>query len=492
MSNLDKIDHVVVLMFENHSFDSLLGYLYEDDAPARFLGDFGGAPAFDGVAGKQLSNPGPDGREVPVVKAPYETQRDMCNPLPDPGEEYSPHVNTQLFGADPPDPSAPPAMKGFVVDYASAIREQRPGDRGPVTEDEYRVIMRCFPPEAVPVLSGLARAFAVSDRWFCSVPSQTFCNRSFFHSAQSNGFVTNADYVKWLRNDAPTIMNTLSDAGLDFRVYFDPTDVLPITRAIHPKLFVPKLNDSFREFSRFRADCEAGNLPAYTFIEPRLLQNHNDMHPPVVLNPIVNSSILAGELLVNEVYEAIRSNQAVWERTLLIITFDEHGGCYDHVPPPPATPPGLPSNGAPDSPPGGPFGFDRFGVRVPAIFVSPHIEEGTLVRAGGPVPFDHTSVIRTICEKWSLPALGARDGAAPSLAPLLSRDTPRTDRAVFTPRPYTPTPEPVDDFLLTPHQMEWIKTVSFALQSPLAHDVRTVGQAVSHLTAALGAKLSRL
>ena len=332
MSNLDKIDHIVVLMLENRSFDSLLGYLYEDDAPARFLGDFGGVPAFDGVAGKQLSNPGPDGRGVPVEKAPFAAQLDMCNPLPDPGEELSPHVNTQLFGEDPPpDSSVTPSMNGFVRDYIVAIQDQRM-QGGEVTEDEYRRVLRCFPPEALPVLSGLARKFAVSDRWFCSVPSQTFCNQSFFHSGQSNGFVANFDYVKWLRNTAPTIMDALSDAGLDWRVYFEPVDVLPLTRAIHPTLFVRRFHDNFREFSRFRADCEAGLLPAYTFIEPRLLVNRNDMHPPVALNPMVSSSLLAGELLVNDVYEAVRSNQAVWERTLLVITFDEHGGCYDHVP----------------------------------------------------------------------------------------------------------------------------------------------------------------
>src|SRR5262249_47039080 len=147
-----------------------------------------------------------------------------------------------------------------------------------------------------------------------------------------------------------------------------------------------------------------------------LLVNHNDMHPPVAANPLVDSSILAGEELVNDVYNAVRSNPTAWERTLLIILFDEHGGCYDHVPPPLATPPGLPIHGAPDEFFGKPFGFDRFGVRVPAIFVSPWIEEGTVIRApSAAVPFDHTTVVRTVCDRWSLdtapsavPALGAR------------------------------------------------------------------------------------
>jgi phospholipase C len=442
MSNLDKIDHVVVLMLENRSLDGMLGYLYEGDAPARFIGDLGEAPSFDGVENKTLSNPRPAG-PVAVAKAPFATQLDMCNPYPDPGEEFSPHVNTQLFGEDPPaDPSAPPPMNGFVRDYLAAIREQSLGDRV-ITEDEYRIIMNCFTPEAVPVLSGLAKAFAVSDRWFASVPSQTFCNRSFFHSGQSNGFVTNSDYVKWERNIAPTILEALSEAGVGWQVYFDRADIVSLTRAIHKNLRAPAFDDNFRDFSRFRVDCEAGHLPAYAFIEPRLFLNHNDMHPPVLLNPLIDSSILAGELLVNDVYEALKSNPRTWERTLLVVTFDEHGGCYDHVPPPRATPPGLPVDGAPDAPPGGPFSFDRFGVRVPAIFVSPYLDERTVVRSRGAVPFDHTTMIRTICDKWGLPALGARTAAAPSLEPLLTRSTPRTDAPTFTPRAYTPTPLPL-------------------------------------------------
>jgi phospholipase C len=492
MSNLDKFDHLVVLMMENHSLDSLLGYCYEGGAPKQLIGDFDGPQAFDGVLGKQLSNPGPDGRPVAVAKAPFATQLDMCNPYPDPGEVFSPHVNTQLFGtSSPADTSVTPPMSGFVIDYVAAIREQSLdplGDRE-VTEDEYRIIMNCFTPEAMPVLNGLAQRFAISDRWFCSVPSQTFCNRSFFHSGQSNGFVTNADYVKWIDNVAPTILNLLSDANVDWRVYFDPADVLSVTRALHPALHASAFDRNFSDFSEFIADCKAGRLPAYSFIEPRLLVNHNDMHPPVLLNPLIDSSLLAGELLVNQVYDAVRSNPETWARTLLIITFDEHGGCYDHVPPPHAAPPGLPVTGGS----GEGFAFDRLGVRVPTIFVSPFIEEGTVVRATGPVPFDHTSVIRTICEKWKLPALGARDAAAPSIEPLLSRSTPRADVPTFTPRPYFPTPMPLATLLpLTPHQRDWVGLFASALGAPLAEGALNIGQAIAHVTASLSAKLAGL
>jgi phospholipase C len=477
MSNLDKFDHLVVLMMENRSLDSVLGYLYEKDRPGHFLGDFDGEPAFDGVAGKALGNPGPDGRFVPVAKASFREPRDMCNPSPDPGEEHSPHVNTQFYGKDPPtreDLARPAPMNGFVRDYASVLRARGMGE---VTEDAYRIIMNCFTPEALPVLNGLAKAFAVSDRWFCSVPSQTFGNRSFLHSGQSHGFVNNAPFLKWLKNGAPTIYHRLSEAKIDWRVYFDEQDLFSLTRALHPSLYPPQFSGGFRAFSRFRADCEAGELPAYTFIEPRLFVNHNDQHPPMVENPMVDSSLLAGELLIHDVYEAVRSNPAVWKRTLLVVTYDEIGGSYDHVPPPTGA---SPPTDAPEYELECGFPFDRFGARVPAVFISPYIEAGTVVRAGGAVPFDHTTVIRTLCEKWNLPSFGARDAAAPSLEPLLCRAEPRDDAPTFTPRPYQPMPEPLSLFL-SPLQLHVFNLISAALGTTLPAAVRTIGEAIDHL-----------
>jgi phospholipase C len=485
MKNLDKIDHIVVLMLENRSLDNLFGYLYEgDDQPTRFIGEFGDTPAFDGVAGKALSNPAPDGHEVPVQRAPYATLEDMCHPCPDPGEHFFPHVNRQLYGTESPDDASPPTMRGFVLDYVEAIREQTIGKE--ITEDAYRVIMNCFTPEAIPVLSGLARAFAVSDRWFCSVPSQTFCNRSFFHSGQSHGFVTNPDYVKWAQNTAPTIFERLADAGRRWRVYFDAEDLLSMTRSIHRPLYDPKHDESFRFFTRFAADCQDRDLPDYTFIEPRLVVDHNDMHPPLVFNPLVMSSVLAGEQLVADVYDAVRTSP-LWPRTLLVIVFDEHGGCYDHVPPPTGV-----AAPAPTAAPERGFRFDRLGVRVPAVFVSPFVEERTLVRSSGPIPFDHTTMIRTICEKWGLPALDARDEIAPSLEPLLTRDTPRLDPPAFLPRPYHRTPLDIARNLpLSPHQESVIRAFSTALEVPLAEAAGTVGRALDRLRAALKARGNR-
>lgn len=198
-----------MLMFENRSFDNLLGRLY----PPGTLPE---GARFDGVANGSYSKPSPSGRIGAHV---YEGSPDriMRSPTPGPGEKY-PHVSTQLFdtvvppgdeGVGSKDMVAPgnappvwmrPAMDGFVADYinsfvASAQRQPSP--------EEYAVIMGSFSPEMLPVTSTLARAFAVYDAWFCGVPSQTFCNRSFFYSSASSGFVTNdggpVGYRKWHR-----------------------------------------------------------------------------------------------------------------------------------------------------------------------------------------------------------------------------------------------------------------------------------------------------
>lgn len=244
--NLENFEHVVVLMMENRSFDNLLGYLYEPGRVPR-------SQAFEGVTGKELSNPIPPYADqahrqvVPVAKGYV-----MHNPNPDPGEEY-PHVNTQLYGtvlpeqnrykqvremAAPfnlPDPARLPApMAGFVTDY---INNFQLTERRAPTYDQYKVIMDCYPPDAVPVISTLARQFAVCDHWHCDVPSQTFCNRSFLHAASSSGAVINASYAHWItENRAETIFNRMDsfkDKGLTWRVYFDKEDVLPGTGLIH-------------------------------------------------------------------------------------------------------------------------------------------------------------------------------------------------------------------------------------------------------------------
>jgi len=448
----NAIDHVAVIMFENRSFDNLLGRLYEPGELASFAG----------VAGLDLSNPvpdwaaaGPGADPTTPTLIPYGIAADMNAPSPDPGEEYQ-HVNTQLFGLiDPPsnrgmvadymvapynapaNPGQQPTMDGFVADYVSAFTAEM--GRPPVFE-EYAQIMTGYTPPQVPVISALARGFATFDHWFCEVPSQTFPNRSFFHAATSSGFVVNmspADSFP-VHNTAETIFERLESGGLTWRVYCDPPSHVSITGIIHAPRLLDRFETNFFTTDRFLADAASGQLPTYSFIEPNLLYGHNDMHPAFdALFPGVDldppSSLLGGEALLAKIYDAIRSSSSPDGsnacNTLLLITFDEHGGTYDHVPPPSAVPP---DPAAPAGQMG--FTFERSGLRVPTIAVSAWIDQNTVVTD----EYRHTSVIRTLRERWPLGApLTGRDGTARDLAPVLSLSSPRApeDWPEVTPRP---------------------------------------------------------
>lgn len=462
-----NFEHLVVLMFENRSFDNLLGHLY----PPGALPD---GERFDGIVNSRYANPSPGG---PVAAHVYEgaTDRIMRSPSPDPGEEY-PHVNTQIFGTvDPPSNAhvsakamsppynAPPAgvaptMDGFVTDYINNLvvtqgREPR--------RDEYAVAMGGFSPEMLPVTSALARGFAVYDAWFCAVPSQTFCNRSFFNASTSSGFVTNDGgpngYLKWEHNRVPTIFNRLEQAGIRWAVYFDESQIVSLTGFIHAPTLQPYWKTRFFGMQRFYEDAAAGRLPAYAFIEPRLIFDHNDMHPPVaslefrdaagdVATVGAVNDIRAGEMLLHEVYSAIRTSAAPTGsnalNTMLLVTFDEHGGCYDHVPPPAAAPPG------PLTDPEMGFGFDRLGVRVPAIAISAWTQAGAIIHE----EMHHGAAIATLCRKHGLAPLTARDAGARDLTNAVNLAEPRQPRDWPNTTPQYVPPNPDARGPLTPAQ----------------------------------------
>jgi phospholipase C len=431
----NALDHVIVIMFENRSLDNLLGRLYQP----------GEVKSFEGVFGKDLSNPIPEwaehGPDRKVVR--YGVAKAMDTPNPDSGEEY-PHVNTQLFGLIEPSGNrgisyakmAPPynaptganvrpTMDGFVADYISAFVSEM--GRQP-TYDEYEQIMTGYTPEQVPVISALARGFATFDHWFCEVPSQTFPNRSFFHAGTSSGYVVNTSPPDSfpVHNTAETIFERLESQGLTWRVYCDPPTPLSMTALIHASRLRGRFATNFFTTDRFLEDAAKGELPTYSFIEPNFLHGHNDMHPAFnALAPGMSfdppSSLLGGEALLAKIYNAVRSSASARGsnvfNTLLMVNFDEHGGTYDHVAPPAAPPP---DPAVPVGQMG--FTFNRSGIRVPAIAISPWIGEGTVVNDG----YRHTSVIRTLRERWSLGApLTARDAIARDIAPILSLDDPR-------------------------------------------------------------------
>ncbi|MGD0378749.1 MAG: alkaline phosphatase family protein [Acidimicrobiales bacterium] len=431
----NALDHVVVIAFENRSFDNLLGRLYEP----------GEVASFEGVIGKDLSNPIPPwaqfGADRKVV--PYGVAANMDTPNPDPGEEYQ-HVNTQLFGIIDPEanrckladkmvapynlPSEPlpvPSMDGFVADYISAFTSEI--GRQP-SYDEYAQIMTGFTPDQMPVVSTLARGFATFDHWFCEVPSQTFTNRSFFHAATACGFVVNTNPPDSfpVRNTAETLFERLESKGLTWRIYCDPPSHVSFTGLVHAARLYTRFAHNFFTTDRFLEDAEKGDLPTYSFIEPNMWHGHNDMHP--AFNSLLPGlkidapeSLIGGEALLAKIYRAVRSSSSTTGsnayNTLLMVNFDEHGGTYDHVPPPAVAPPD------PSAPPGQfGFRFDRSGVRVPALAISAWIPPRTVVND----EYRNTSIIRTMRERWSLGApFSARDGAARDVAPVLSLDTPR-------------------------------------------------------------------
>jgi len=280
--------------------------------------------------------------------------------------------------------------------------------------------MHYFTPDQVPVLSQLARAFGVCDRWHAAAPCQTWPNRFFAHTGTANGYVDNAP--THFPYTMETVFNRLEEAKQSWRVYFHD---IPQSATL-ARLWGDVLTH-FRVFEQdFARDAASGKLPAYSFIEPRYFTAPalglmpNDQHPP--------HDVSHGEALIAAVYNAVRGGSA-WRNTLLIITYDEHGGCYDHVVPPAAAPPG---GQTPDG-----FDFATFGVRVPAVIVSPYVPKGSVIRPPGPTPFDHTSIIATLRKLFAFAPLTGRDAAAPDLLHALSGDG-RNDGPAFIKAPEAP------------------------------------------------------
>lgn len=380
-------EHLVVLMLENRSFDHMLGYLKSSIYP------------IDGLSGNE-TNPSSDGTHD-IAVSPHALAAGDLNP--DPGHDFE-DVNVQLFGTrTTPSGDATPTMQGFVRNYATIDATQRHGSS----------IMKCFAPGSLPILATLATQYAICDRWFSSVPGPTSPNRMFAHAGWSLGLVEPEPDLYDLR----TIFELFdTDLHGDYRIYHHGgfTLLLSIKHMIEDQ-------HGFRDFNKFASDCARGDLPAYSFIEPRYANDKssgsffaaNDQHP--------NHDVIEGDRLIRDVYTAIRRNEQLWHNTLLLILNDEHGGIYDHVPPPSIPPfdPKIPG-----------FKFDRLGLRVPAVLVSPYIKPRTIVHT----QFEHSSIIATLLKRFGKPgmSLGRSAQATPfDFDTIPHLDTPRTDRIVF-------------------------------------------------------------
>lgn len=391
---LDNLKHIVVLMMENRSFDHMLGFLQS----ANYQ--------INGLSGNEL-NPDANGTAVPVSKDAI-----FFGDLnPDPGHAHG-DVMQQLFGASGPT-AQPPSMSGFVANYQTKTKNVGNSHR----------VMKCFSAAKLPVLSTLARQFAVCDTWFSSVPGPTFPNRAFAHAATSIGRLDMS--INWT-GISKTIYELFDESGLSARIYYNDTSMA----VTFPKLWA-KMGTFFGQLQDFLDGCKSGNLPAYSFIEPRynaldaedLFYDASDQHPDHDVNE--------GEKLIRSVFTAIWQNVPLRNSTLLAIVYDEHGGLYDHLPPPATVnPDGKNWAGAPGNP-DPPFDFTRLGVRVPAVLISPYIDAGGIDHT----LYDHTSLIATarklFIPNWQNTFLTQRDLKANTFEANLTRSTPRTDAITF-------------------------------------------------------------
>jgi phospholipase C len=448
------IKHIVYLMLENRSLDNVLGWLYENDSPLH-VHPPGSPGQYDGLH-KDFFTLDKKGKKRHVIRG---TGGRHAAPRFDPNEVYQ-HVNQQLFETEcTPKKDAPPTMAGFYGDYAKWYRNNSE-------------IMMTYTPEELPVLNTLALQFAVSDRYFSSVPTQTNSNRAFAAAGNSLGrtehnelkaFVNNRNST-WLAQPEGeqfcerTIWNVLDeqDKNLpsDWMIFnsggsklenFLGAEGYPYTRQIMEQIQDPRFDKHFAEVGTASEAADKtlfgmiaqGTLPSFSFIEPSwtlpfgpgLGPNGTDYHPP--------GDIRKGEKFLSELYEALSGNPDIWNSLLFIINFDEHGGTYDHVPPPWTAAPPWSGNDDIPTPESWEkdFKFDRFGVRVPLILVSPFVRERTVFRAEGDIPFDHTSVLATVLHQMGIDRshwrLGARVDQAPLFHDVLT-ETPRDDTPSLT------------------------------------------------------------
>ena len=401
------IQHVFVLMLENRSFDHMLG--------------------FSGISGRDAAT----GQPTPInglsesESNSYKGQTyGVAQPAPyamtvDPPHEF-PDVLGQLCGPGavyPPGGLYPAIVNsGFVASYANAGGSADPGQ-----------IMRCFAPAQLPVLNALAREFVVCDNWHASMPGPTWPNRFFLHAGSSAGLdhsPTTAEIVLWealagFSFPAGTIFDLMNRNKVPWRIYAgDDFPMVAGLKGIQLNLIHP--------FTDFAADVAAADYGAsYTFIEPSY-NVLSDYKCSTSQHPL--DDVTRGEALIRATYQAIR-NSPLWESSVFVLTWDEHGGFYDHAAPPAAVAPGDSHPGSDHNQYG--FTFEQYGVRVPAVVVSPWIPRNLVDHR----LYDHTSILATLETLFGMPPLTRRDAAANNLTKLLTLAVPRTDTPLDLPAP---------------------------------------------------------
>jgi phospholipase C len=348
--SMPQIQHIVVLMMENHSFDNLLG-MVPHQVPGR-----------RSVDGLRLRNGKPVDANLDANGNPVLAQRasSPCQLSGEPDQSWNASHQAYDNGLN----------DGFVK--ASAP-----------------VAMSFWDKRDVPFTYSLAEHFPIGERHFASVLGQTFPNRCFFFAGTSSGTIN--DTIAPAPPPNGTIFDRLDAHHINWAVYYQSYPTLELV----PNTDTPARAGRVRKFDQFLSDAAAGHLPQFTFIDPDYTTRSQE-------NP---QDIQLGERFVAQVVHALM-NARTWKHTVLFLTYDEHGGYYDHVPPPAAIVPDgvqpiLTSTDVPAA-------FDRYGFRVPTIVISPWAKPRYVSR----ITQDHTSITAFIERKWNLPAMTFRDANA--------------------------------------------------------------------------------
>lgn len=363
----DPIKHVIVLMLENRSFDQMLGCYH---------------PYVDGV-----DPVNPKANLDSKGKRYAQTAINATSFKFDPKHEWE-HVVAQLKDHN----------SGFVLDFEAAYR-------GQATASDYQSVMNYFAKGEAPAIHQMAENYAVCDRWFSSVPGPTWANRFFVHSGTSKGRVKMGSLGSWddiklcAGYDQKTIYDHFERKAINWRIYAGDIPQSAVLMRLWPYY------DHFRPVDCFyeHAARNEEDFPTFCFLEPRYyLPDQNDDHPP--------HNVTRAQEFIASVYNTIRANEELWLSTLLVVMYDEHGGFYDHVEPPRAVPPdNLACEGC---------NFDSLGVRVPVVLVSPWVDK-QVFPSDKNIYFDHTSLLKFLCDKWGIAPWNPRIDNAPSFQSVL-------------------------------------------------------------------------
>lgn len=549
------IKNIVVVMFENRSYDNVLGWLYKPTNQPPYQTPPPRQKDLNGLQGTE-TNPDPNHSGQKMTVANQTTPAQVAGggpayaptaiPLIDPGEFFCDMAQQILGLSSMPNSNpytkyspqdTPNLNQGYTLNYALLSGLTHPGT--PVPGQNVGDVMNYLTPAQMPVSAFLANNYAVCDQWFASAPTQTYPNRAFALCAAPGvdhkgtfSLIDDSQYHLDPLLDVPSVLSQIDavlgaagEQGPFWKVYFHDYSIAARTVPQVAQAAASANNENLATFddsdwltetpkqlksttTTFVEDLVADKLPPFCVIEPRYFDSYAPTGLPATCNhpgrgnypgrlfgattPI---DAATGEVLLMQIYNLLQASRG-WSETLLIVTYDEAGGLYDHVAPPLAKPPGG------NIPPASSNEFDRaadgfnytvLGARVPALIVSPLISPGSTIRAA--TAFDHSSIVKTAWDNFGLsegpnraPSLTQRDLAAPSLAPALTGSNatgafsgtlvPGAGSLVFT---YTHlSPElPVAQFILAsagpsipltvtvsqPSGQNWLSAVSSGVQS---------------------------